>query len=211
MALDILVWIFAAAFSVVAIILVYFIIAWIVPLRNSPGKYFLKAKREKKPIIISDVGKHFRFIVGDEKVGEEKNQVIRHGTDMIKVPNIGGLKYAEGNVLMGVAEDFRAMVTNVAIIDLMEALNRKGWDQAQVDKLLRDLTTNLKIDLGFVNGGEKIREKFDEDIKTINAHYDAAIERLTPKEETVVIPGEPGDLQGNGDNEEGEDDVQETD
>lgn len=182
MALDILVWVFAGAFAACAIIVVYLIFAFIMPIKNSPGKYFVKAKRERKPIIIADTGKFFRFIVGDEKIGEEKNQVIRQGTDMIKIPNIGGLKYAEGNVLMGVAEDFRAMVTNVAITDLLQYINTNGWDTEKVNKMITELTTNLKIDLGYINGGEEARKQYEEDIAMINSQFDEAIKNLKKQE-----------------------------
>lgn len=204
MALDILTWIFAGGFAACAIIVVYLILGIIWPVYTSPGKYFMRAKKGRKPIIITDTGKYFRFVVGDEKIGQEKNQVIRCGTDMIKIPNVGGLKYSEGNVLMGVAEDFRAMVTNVAVIDLMEAINRKGWDMDKVNELLTELTTNLKIDLGYVDGGEKIREKYEEDIAVINSHYDAAVERI----KAPVNPEDHGAGPESGDNQDLELDTQ---
>lgn len=192
MAIDILTWVFAGGFAAVAIAFVYVIVAFIVPMRSTPAKHFVKAKREKRHVIILDAGKHFRFVVGDDKVGQEKNQVIRTGEDMIKVPNVGGLKYTEGNILMGIGEDFRNMITNTAIMDLMEALNRKGWDTEKVEALLTDLAANLKIDLGYVNGGEKIREQYEEDVAQINAQYDAAVERLqagvNPQEDQLEAP-----------------------
>ena len=196
MALDILTWIFAGAFAACAVMVVWLIMGFIWPMKTSPAKYFVKAKKERKPLVVVDTGKFFRFVVGDEKIGQEKNQVIRQGLDLIKVPNVGGMKYAEGNVLMGVAEDFRSMVTNVAIMDLMQDINRRGWDTAKVNNLLEELTTNLKIDLGYVDGGEKIREQYSEDVATINAHYDTAIERL----QAEVNPKDPGDPQEPGDN-----------
>lgn len=194
MAIDILTWIFAGGFAACAITVVYLIIAYIYPMFTSPGKYFMRAKKEKKPIVILDTGKYFRFVVGDDKIGEEKNQVIRKGTDVVKIPNVGGLKYAEGNVLMGIGEDFRSMITNVAIMDLMGELNRKGWDADLINSLLKDLISNLKIDLGYVDGIENLREQLEEDTAQINARYDAAIER----EKAPVNPpvpkatGDPG-------------------
>lgn len=206
MALDILTWIFAGGFAMCAILVVWLILGYIWPLRNSPGKYFVKAKKERKPIIIADTGKFFRFIVGDEKVGEEKNQVIRQGMDLIKIANTGGLKYAEGNVLMGVAEDFRSLVVNVGIMDLMEAINRKGWDMDKVNELLTELTKNIKIDLGYVDGGQEIREEYEKDIAEINAHYDAAIQQL----QREVNPKHQEDPEQLGVNQEDDDEQEET-
>lgn len=206
MAIDILTWIFAGSFAACAILVVYFIMAFIKPILTSPGKYFVKAKKERKPVIIADAGKYFRFIVGDEKVGEEKNQVIRQGTDMIKIPNSGGMKYAEGGVLMGVAEDFRSMVANVAIMDLFQELNRKGWDAEKINNLLTELAINLKIDLGYVDGGERIRERYEEDIAKINAHYDAAVKRLQPENVNPELPGDPLESGDNPDEDSEEDD-----
>lgn len=206
MAIDLLTWTFAGAFAACAIAVVYLVMAYIRPIMTSPGKYFVKAKKDRKPLVIADSGKFFRFILGDDKIGQERNQVITNGvTDMIKIPPTGGMKFAEGGILMGIADDFRSTVVNVAILNLMQEINRKGWDMDKVNQLLTDLTNNLKIDLGYVDGGETIRERYERDIAQINAHYDAAIKRVRK-----VNPEDQGPVQGDGVNiestEEGDDD-----
>lgn len=201
------IWIFIVAGLVAAfvIIFVWMIYHFIWPMRNSFARHIVKAKREGKPVLFLDAGKFFRCLIPDTKVGEEKAQIYRSGQDVIKAGSVGGMKYCEG-VLMGVGEEFRSLIANVAIIDLMEMLKRKEWDQEEVNKLLKQLSEDLRIELGYVDGGKIIQDRYKEKVAQINARYDHAIARLAEGNSYPSAPEAREELPDN--QEEDEDDGQ---
>lgn len=168
MALNIWIWVTAGLTAAFSIVFVWMILYFLVPMKNSPGRHFVKAKREKKPIVFLDAGKYWKCVIGKDKVGEEKAQVIRSGQNIIKGSQ--GLKYCEG-VMVGVAEDFRSLLVNIGIIDLMEIINKKGWDPKAVQERLTEIADNLKKDLGFTDEIKKLDDELKEDIKAINVKY----------------------------------------
>lgn len=173
------IWIFIVAGLVAAfvIIFVWMIYHFIWPMRNSFARHIVKAKRENKPVLFLDGGKFFRCIVPETKVGDEKAQIYRSGQDVIKAGSVGGMKYCEG-VLMGVGEEFRSLIANVAIIDLMDMLKKKDWDSEEVNRLLKKLSEDLRIELGYVDGGKILQERYKDRVAEINSRYDHAIARV---------------------------------
>ena len=174
-------WMFIATLCAMAIVVVFLIVKYISPMMNSPAKHFVKARRENKPLVILDAGKYWKFIVGDKKVTEDDSgQTIKgeKGKDFVKTGNVGGMKYGEG-VLMGVGEDFRSLVANISVIDLMEMIEKKGWDTEEVKARLERISEGLKKDLGYVDDAKLVNEKFKRQIGGINAEYDSKIEQIT--------------------------------
>jgi len=179
MATDIFMWTTFGSVAGFSIFTVYLIMHFISPIRNSPAKYFVKAKRENRPLVILDAGKYWKFVVGDKKSGEEKAEIIRdyRGTDIVKSGNIGGMKYGEG-VLMGVGEDFRALVGNLGCIDLMEMIESKGWDTEEVKKKLETIEDNLKKDLGYKDEVKEMQDAYIKRRAEIAASYNSRIEHI---------------------------------
>lgn len=200
------IWIFivAGVIAVFVIIFVWMIYHFIWPMRNSFARHIVKAKREGKPVLFLDGGKFFRCLIPDTKVGDEKAQIYRAGQDVIKAGSVGGMKYCEG-VLMGVGEEFRSLIANVAVIDLMDMLKRKDWDGDEVNKLLKKLSEDLRIELGYVDGGKILQDRYSEKLNEINARYDHAIARIA---EGNGYPGAPRISSSSTDNSEEEDDGQ---
>ena len=97
------------------------------------------------------------------------------------------MKYCQG-VLMGVGEDFRSLTSNVGIIDLMELIDAKDWDSAEVDKKLKDLEGQLKKDLGLTDELMDEKEKSDKEQLETNAKYDAERDELIAEH---TLPDEP--------------------
>jgi len=176
---DIFMWTTAGSVAMFSIVIVYLITHFITPMRNSPAKYFVKAKREGKPLVILDAGKYFKFVVGDKKSGEEKAEIIRdyRGVDVVKAGNIGGMKFGEG-VMMGVGEDFRALVGNLACIDLMEMIEAKGWDTAEVKKKLEMIEDNLRKDLGYKDEVKDFQTAYAKARAETAAKYNIRIEQI---------------------------------
>ena len=157
-----------------AIVVVYLIVKYISPMQSSCAKHFVKAKRENKPIVILDAGKYYKVIVGDKKVdADDSIQIIRgeKGRDFVKTGNVGGMKYC-GGILMGIGEDFRSLVANLAVIDLMEMIEKKKWDSEEVKRRLDEISHGLKRDLGYIDDAKVINERFKETVTAINAEYD---------------------------------------
>lgn len=180
-----LTWVVAILVAAFSIMFVFILVWFIIPAKNSPARHFIKAKREKKPVFFLDAGKFFKGVVCDHKVGEEKAQVFRHGQDIIKGGE--GMKYCEG-VLMGIGEDFRSLTANVAIIDLMEMIEAKGWDSNTVSEKLKKLESQLKDDLGLKDELKARTDKHHKDLAEINAKFDARRDELVA---AFAVPPEP--------------------
>lgn len=201
MALDIWIWATAGVTAAFSITFVWMIYYFIVPIRGSFARHVVRAKREKKPIFFLDAGKFFRCVVGDDQIGQEKGQVMRanNGMDVIKMSPTGGLKYCE-SVMVGIGEDFRSIIANTAIMELMETINEKDWTTDQIDELLTKVIDTFKNDLGIVDPLKKAKLDLDRDLEKINKHYDKQKEDLIRMNEPVGVQ------HGQGDNEEtGED------
>lgn len=169
--LPIWIWIIAGETAAFVIFIVWLILWFVWPAKSSFAKYIIKAKREGKPVVILDAGKKWKVIVGDTKVGKEKHQIIRSGDDIVKMSGMG-MKYAEGGILLGVAEDFRSLIANVCILDLMEMIDKKGWNEEEIKTRLTAIVEGLKKDLGYVDELKLLKEKYDNDSKGVNEEYD---------------------------------------
>jgi hypothetical protein len=166
--MNIWIWVTAGVVSAFSIVFVWMIFYFLVPMKNSPARHFVKAKRDKKPIFLLDAGKIWRCVVGDQKIGSEKAQIFRHGQDIIKGDQ--GLKYCEG-VMIGVAEDFRSLLVNVGIVDLMDMINKKDWEPSEIQERLNKIAENLKKDLGFTDEFQALEADYNRDIKAINDKF----------------------------------------
>jgi len=167
-------WMFIATLCAMAILTVFLIVKYISPMQSSCAKHFVKAKRENKPVVILDAGKYWKVIVGDKKITEDDSgQTIRgeKGKDFVKTGNVGGMKFC-GGILMGIGEDFRSLVANIGIIDLMEMIDKKGWDTEEVKKRLNEISEGLKKDLGYMDDGKMVNERFKQQVTNINNEYD---------------------------------------
>lgn len=203
---DLWFWLFIISVSAFSIVFVWIILHFINPMKNSFARHIVKARRENKPVAILDAGKYFKVIVGEKKVGQEEFQIIRDGINVVKAGNVGGMKYCEG-VLMGVGEDFRSLIANVAIVDLMELVEAKDWNPEEIKARLNKLEEYLKRDLGFTDDVKDVKQTFIRRVAEINARYNAQIEQVirasypstpmpaAPVPETDPVPkprGRPG-------------------
>jgi hypothetical protein len=175
--LDVWFWTTIISVAGFSIILVWLIMHFIMPMKNSFARHIVKARRENRPVVFADAGKYFKTIIGEKKTGTEEAQIIRDGINIVKAGNVGGMKYCEG-VLMGIAEDFRSLVANVAILDLMEMIDAKGWEPEEVKARLTNLEEYLKKDLGFTDDVKEIKEQHVRAAAAINARYNAEAEKI---------------------------------
>lgn len=181
----------AAVVAIFSIALVWILLAIVVPARNSPAKYFIRAKRDKKPVFFLDAGKYFRCVVGRDKVGTGAAEVhkIENGPDIIKGGQ--GLKYCEG-ILMGVAEDFRSLCTNIGIIDLMEMITAKNWNPEEVTKRLEEISEKLKGDLGIKDEIKELDDLHAAQLEELDGHYREQRDKIITDHQIVEEPHEPG-------------------
>lgn len=112
--------------------------------------------------------------------------------------------------MMGVGEDFRALVGNLACIDLMEMIEAKGWDTEEVKRKLERIEDNLKRDLGYK---DEVKEMQDEYIKKragIAAGYNTRIEGIIKSLQVaaplprLARPAQQPALQPEADEDEGD-------
>lgn len=188
---DILVWALAGGVAACSVIIVFLIVQYIRPMAASPGKYFVKAKRERKPVFILDDGPIYRIVIGHDK--QSKNtEILRAGEekDVIK-KGPGSLKYCEG-VLMGVGENFRSFLANVAILDLMEIINEKEWTPEEVEKRLDKMMDVLKKDMGMTDEFKSLRESHEKKVAGINQKFDS--QRIRALEKYSVPVEEDSDV-----------------
>ncbi len=168
--MDILTWILAGAVAALSIFIAFLILQYIRPMASSPGKYFVKAKRERKPVFILDDGPIYRIVIGTDKQ-TKSSEILRAGEekDIIK-KGPGSLKYCEG-VLMGVGENFRSFLANIAILDLMEIINEKDWDFADVKERIDKITDTLKREMGLTDEFKELRLKYEKKVDLLHTTF----------------------------------------
>jgi hypothetical protein len=171
--MDWITWVLAAGFAAVVVALVVVIITFVNPVRNSPARHIVKAKREGKPVMWLDCGAFFSCVIGEDK----NNKSVGEKADMIRTSNGGfvrktpkALKYCEG-VLMGFGEDFRSMVANVAIMELIEAITRKEWSDEEINKKLLAVIDKLKSDLNMGDARGELTKQYEKRIRDIDDDY----------------------------------------
>ena len=168
-----LVWVLAIMTAAFVIMFVWIILHFIWPMATSPGKHFVKARRDKKPVFILDDGPIYRIVIGHDKA-EKNSEILRagEGSDVIR-KGPGSLKYCEG-VLMGVGENFRSFLANLAIIDLIEIMNEKGWNVEEVKTRIEKLQDHLKKDLGLTDKFDDLKKEKAEAIDKLEKKLEAA-------------------------------------
>ena len=170
--MDWITWVLAGGFAAVVVALVVVIIMFVNPVRNSPARHIVKAKREGKPVMWLDCGAFFSCVVGEDKniksVGEKADMVRVSNGFVRKTPK--ALKYCEG-VLMGFGEDFRSMVANVAIMELIEAITRKGWSDEEINIKLLAVIDKLKKDLSLGDARGELTKQHEKRLRDIDDSF----------------------------------------
>ena len=164
MAIDILTWIFAAAFAGTLVILVYFLVAFVKPAMGSAALLFIKAKRKKMPIVALDAGSRWIFKVAEKKAAgfilDDEGAIIE------ETPK--SLKYG-GGVLFGVGEYFKSKLVNSTVVDLFAKAQREGWDVETFAKNLAFAVDKIENEREKLRSEKDVRkEKPTENIRTID-------------------------------------------
>ncbi|MCX6817727.1 MAG: hypothetical protein NTU57_02625 [Candidatus Aenigmarchaeota archaeon] len=175
--INIWMWITFIVVAVFSVLFVIVIMYFILPMRSSPAKHFVKAKRENRPVFFLDAGKYFRCVVGKDKNNEGPADIYRSAKGRDYIKGGLGLKYCEG-VLVGVAEDFRSLTTNIGVIDLMEMIVAKKWDPEEAKKKLDEISKHLKEDLGIKDEFMDLDEKNKAALKEVTEKFDALREKI---------------------------------
>lgn len=130
----ILFFIFMGVIGALAVVIVIIILVYILPMKNSPAKFFLKAKKEKKPVIFLDNGSH--FVVTTAKLVDENAAIDEQGNAIIVSPD--SLKYCLG-VLMGVGENYRSILTNAVTADFVGYAVKNKFDSKKLSEYIKNI------------------------------------------------------------------------
>lgn len=120
-----------AGFSIVIVLI---ILLYIQPVRNSPAKFFVDAKKNKKNVYFLDDGS--RYIITTGKAVDESVGVDEQGNAIIISPN--SMKYCMG-ILMGVGENYRSILTNATTADFVEFAMKNKWDMDKVKDYIANI------------------------------------------------------------------------
>ena len=120
MAIDIITWILIASVGILVIFIGALFMLYLNPMRNSPARFFVKAKRKNKPLAMLDNGSHWVFAVGETEVD---GMIVDDSNVPIQVaPN--SIKYGAG-VRIGVGENYRGIVVDPRILKLISIANKE--------------------------------------------------------------------------------------
>ena len=137
---DLIVWVLLGAVAALAVSLVFIIVWFVLPMKNSPGKFFLRAKRNKKPVCFLDNGSHWLVAVGES---EEEEGFIRDKNGNVIAVSPNSLKYCHG-VLVGVGENYRSMLVNPAIAGIIQMAVEKKLKIPDIQEAMRSLEEKIK-------------------------------------------------------------------
>jgi len=152
--MDILIWLIIALVCGFVIVFAFLFIQIIKPTLNSPARFFMEAKRKNKPVCILDNGSHWTVVVGEK---QESDGIIKDKFDNTIIVTPNSMKYCMG-VLVGVGENYRSIVVNPGIIEIISKLKEKGIYSDDVRNALEELEN--------ANKNSFIKEGQDEDTGT---------------------------------------------
>lgn len=116
----------ASGFSILVVWLIY---GYIMPARNSPAWTFIKAKKQKLPVVLLDAGGFWKLSVGQNELpgSLEDNE----GSKVDITP--GSMKWCVG-VRVGVGEYNRSVTTDPFIVKLIAEARKQKLNAENVKK-----------------------------------------------------------------------------
>lgn len=151
--MTILIFVAFGGMAALGIALVVVIMKYVQPLKNSPAKFFVKAKKEKKKVFIMDDGA--RFIIATGKTIDDNMAVDDNGNAILISPD--SIKYCMG-VEMAIGENYRSIVTNAVVADIINFARKHNWDAKKI--------------MDYIKRIEQIQQKTESEIKS---HVEEAI------------------------------------
>lgn len=142
MAMDIITWILMGGIAGLLFVVVLFMYLFIQPARNSPAKFFIEAKRKKKPLAILDGGGYWIFEVAQKEA--EGYLEDKKGSPIMVAPN--SLKYGLG-VRMGVGEAHRNILVNPAIIKMLEIAKNNKIEAKEIRQAIEQTENTIRQEL----------------------------------------------------------------
>lgn len=120
--------------------IVFLIMYFIKPALDTPARFFIEARRKKKPVYILDAGKMWKFVVPeyvDMKYAKKGNEIIFRG-------DTNAEKMAYGGVLVGVGENERSLLVAGNTAEMIARLKEKGVDADKLKEILDEIKKNEK-------------------------------------------------------------------
>lgn len=129
--MQILFWIGWVFGSIMTVVVVYFIIAWIWPARNSAARIFIEGRRKNMPVVALDDGARWIWKVAKKQAPglliDDEGQPIEVTPESLKWG---------GGVYFGAGEYFRSKTANAMVVDFITRAKAEGWgDKALVEKI----------------------------------------------------------------------------
>lgn len=135
----ILMWVFAIGFGAVLILLVYVLLAFVWPARNSAAKFFIKGRRENKEVVALDDGSRWIF-----KVAEKRAPGLLIDDEGLPIHVTSkSLKWG-GGVYFGVGELFRSTIANITVIEFLAKAKAEGYSQEKLQRLIEAVDDTIK-------------------------------------------------------------------
>jgi phage shock protein PspC (stress-responsive transcriptional regulator) len=136
---GILFWVFAIGFGAVVIILVYVLLAFVWPSRNSAARFFIKGRRENKEVVALDDGSRWIF-----KVAEKRAPGLLIDDDGLPITVTSkSLKWG-GGVYFGVGEYFRSTIANITVVEFLARAKAEGYTQNKLNQLIKMVNDGMK-------------------------------------------------------------------
>lgn len=149
-----IIWILIGVIAIMGVVMMIMFMYYIAPIKNSPARHFIKARKKKMPVIILDCGNYFKAIVAKK----HEDGYIRGPNDEAIFETANALKGFEG-VMLGIGEDYRKVIATAGAVQMLESVNKKNWNQKSMDKLLQKIDKAQKEGMTVEEFKEFIKEQ----------------------------------------------------
>lgn len=127
-------WILIAVIAAMGAVMAIMFMYYIAPIKNSPARHFIKARKKRLPLIILDCGNYYKAIL----TKKHEDGYIRGPNNEIVFETPNALKSFEG-IMLGIGEDYRKVIATAGAAQMCELVNKKKWDQKKMDSILQTI------------------------------------------------------------------------
>lgn len=131
---NIFMWLFAVTVAIFSILVVWLILGFVKPMLETGARFFVKAKRERKPLVILDYGRRWDFHIGEKF----DNDFIEDKDENFVSISPNSLKFSRGGVLLGIGNGYRPVTVETKVMADIQRLRAQGYTQDDIEEYITD-------------------------------------------------------------------------